>query len=107
MSGKIPTVIDAETHGNISRFLNHSCVPNVEVLLPGNGFDTILTKIVRDGGIFRVVFKASRNIKYGEELCIDYNPNQNRSQVAKHALSGKVKCLCGSGILCKEWILVQ
>lgn len=79
----------------------------MEVLLPGNGLDSILLKIVKDGGVFRIVFMASRNISKGEELCIDYNPDQDKTQVAQHSFSGRVKCLCGSGSFCKEWILVQ
>lgn len=51
------TVIDAGVHGNESRFINHSCDPNCEVILT-------------DG---RPLVEAIRALERGEELSYDYN----------------------------------
>jgi uncharacterized protein len=51
------TVIDGGVQGNASRFINHSCEPNCEVILD-------------DGRLF---IEALRSIKPGEEILYDYN----------------------------------
>ena len=52
-------VIDA-THGNFTRFINHSSAPNLQ---PGYAF--------RDGA-FHCIFLALRQIQKGEQLSYDY-----------------------------------
>ncbi|CAM6129157.1 unnamed protein product [Calypogeia fissa] len=59
-----PFVIDATKHGNVARFINHSCAPNLvnyQVLV--DSMDCQLAHI----GLF-----ASRDIESGEELAYDY-----------------------------------
>ncbi|EFJ10199.1 hypothetical protein SELMODRAFT_128419 [Selaginella moellendorffii] len=59
-----PFVIDATKHGNVARFINHSCSPNLvnyQVLV--ESMDYQLAHI----GLF-----ASRDILCGEELSYDY-----------------------------------
>lgn len=53
-------LVDAETHGNWTRFVNSSCRPNVEALPE------------QVGKVRVVVFRALRNIKAGEQLFIFY-----------------------------------
>ncbi|MCB1181447.1 MAG: SET domain-containing protein-lysine N-methyltransferase [Chlamydiia bacterium] len=52
--------IDSEKRGNFTRFINHSDLPNAEAIC------------VFHGGIFRVVIRACKAIKIGEEITYDY-----------------------------------
>lgn len=62
--GELPYVIDASKYGNVSRFLNHSCSPNlVNYLVLVESMDSQLAHI----GLF-----AKRDIGIGEELTFDY-----------------------------------
>ena len=75
-------VMDAKCQGNIGRYINHSCNPNVFVQ---NCFvDT------HDLRFPWIAFFASRCIIAGEELVWDYNYQVNQ-------VAGKeILCLCGS-----------
>lgn len=57
-------VVDSSEKGNLSRFINHSCNPN---LIPRAVFSGSY-----DPYIPRVAFFALRDIKFGEELTFDY-----------------------------------
>lgn len=64
VEGQVPYVIDATRYGNVSRFINHSCSPNLinhQVLV--ESMDCQLAHI----GLF-----ANRDISLGEELTYDY-----------------------------------
>ena len=56
--------VDAEDeyHSLWTRFINHASLP----------FTNVHPKIIHDDGNPRVCFLANRNIKEGEEICIDY-----------------------------------
>lgn len=69
--------IDARHYGNISRYINHSCEPN----LAG-----IIVKIGND--LPRLGFFAKNDIKTGDELCYNYGNEQSLLSVTK--------CQCGS-----------
>ncbi|KAK8798841.1 hypothetical protein WA158_007925 [Blastocystis sp. Blastoise] len=57
-------IIDARHKGNIYRFLNHSCDPNLTI------------RIIRRGTYLpHICFFAQRYIEEGEELCFHYNPS--------------------------------
>lgn len=59
-----PYVIDATKYGNVSRFINHSCLPNLvnhQVLVES-----------MDCQFAHIGFYASRDINLGEELTYDY-----------------------------------
>ncbi|KAJ2751110.1 hypothetical protein GGI19_004695 [Coemansia pectinata] len=75
--------IDAKTHGNISRFFNHSCDPNMN------------TRSIyiehRDPRLHRLAIFATRKIKVGEELTIDYSPGAVEGESVKTD-----PCHCGS-----------
>lgn len=68
-------IIDATCKGNLSRFMNHSCVPNCE------------TQKWIVGGKIKIGLFTLKNIKAGNELTFDY----------KFVRFGKEpqKCLCG------------
>ena len=77
------TCIDATKFGNIGRFINHSCTPN---LLP------VAVRINND--IPHLAFFTNRDIAANEEITFDYagGCNDNRTQPMKY----KIKCLCNS-----------
>ncbi|KAJ2820815.1 hypothetical protein GGI24_004377 [Coemansia furcata] len=75
--------IDAKTHGNISRFFNHSCEPNMRTC-------SIYIEH-RDPRLHRLVIFTIRDIKAGDELTIDYSPSAVAGESVKADL-----CHCGS-----------
>lgn len=99
----LPTVIDASAVGNVSRLLNHSCCPNVEVM----AYCQQLVDLVKARGVFPIIFKASRSILKGEELSINYHPDVTAGNLENHDISKRIRCLCGSGAQCRGWILVR
>lgn len=70
--------VDAYKYGNISRFFNHSCDPNLCVF--GVFIDCL------DPDLHEIAFFAARDIIPGEEICFNYNK--------------KMRCKCGS-VKCK------
>jgi SET domain-containing protein len=72
------TVIDAGVGGNVSRFINHSCDPNCEV-------------IVDDGRPFVV---SIRSIQTGEELAYDYNLTRSPDDLPE--IEQVFGCRCGA-----------
>ncbi len=82
------TNIDATSMGNITRFINHSCSPNL-VILP----------IRTDSILPRLCLFASREIRVGEELCFSYFGRRGAEIAAApsgEVRLGKKQCLCGS-----------
>ena len=69
-----PLTIDAENHGNLARFFNHSCVPNLS-------YTTTLS--IKSKPI--IVIHALKDIEIGEKLTISYGD--------KNSLG--FNCLCG------------
>jgi SET domain-containing protein len=57
-------VIDANTDGNIARWINHSCKPNCRALVEENEGG--------DGRKDRVLIETLRPLRAGEELTYDY-----------------------------------
>ncbi|XP_058127585.1 histone-lysine N-methyltransferase ASH1L-like isoform X2 [Anopheles coustani] len=68
--------IDAGQKGNVSRFINHSCNPNCKMQKWNVGYAPAI-------GLF-----ATKDIKAGEELTVNYN--------SKYFASMKQECRCGS-----------
>lgn len=85
----INTFIDAEEYGNMSRFINHSCDPNLY-------FDFVRVNHF----IPQVAFFAKKDIKEGEELAFSYCEVENNQDDA--SLSSK-KCECGA-VKCKKYL---
>ena len=83
----LTTSVDATHYGNITRFVNHSCSPNV-AMLPVR-VDSIIPKLC----LF-----ACEDISPGEEVCFSYfgcSSLQLGEQRGDVQLGGKA-CLCGS-----------
>ncbi|PIN21118.1 histone H3 (Lys9) methyltransferase SUV39H1/Clr4, required for transcriptional silencing [Handroanthus impetiginosus] len=78
-----PLVINAKNSGNVARFMNHSCSPNVfwEPVLRESNSDVYL----------HIAFFAIRHIPPMQELTYDYGV-----VTPEKGDKGKKKCLCGS-----------
>lgn len=77
-----PITIDAKKHGNVTRFINHSCEPNTHVRYVNfHGGKPEQEKIC----IF-----SSKIIKKGEEITISYTGGQKKREYSS------VKCQCGA-----------
>lgn len=57
--------VDARFFGNASRFINHSCEPNLRVM-------AVMAEC-KDTRLHRIAFFASRDIAAGEQLTFDYS----------------------------------
>ncbi|KAM4745583.1 histone-lysine N-methyltransferase EHMT1a isoform 2-T2 [Anableps anableps] len=77
-----PYCIDARLYGNIGRFINHLCEPNLIAV-------RVFT-MHQDQRFPRIAFFSSRPIKAGEQIGIDYGDNYWRVK------SKYFSCLCGS-----------
>ena len=79
------TNIDATYNGNIVRFVNHSCLPNLSMVA-----------VRSDSIVPRLCLFASRDISTGEELCFSYYGSSG-AEVNREALQlGKQPCYCES-----------
>jgi SET domain-containing protein len=80
--------VDANNKGNVARFLNHSCDPNLQ------NYQVWIEH--QDKRLPRIAFFATRDIADGEELTFDY----------KYKLTGKgsIKCNCGASN-CRGWLI--
>ncbi|KAL7141263.1 hypothetical protein ABFS83_08G041800 [Erythranthe nasuta] len=80
IEGEVPYVIDSTNYGNVSRYVNHSCSPNLvnhQVLVES-----------MDSQLAHIGFYASRDIALGEELTYDFRYK---------LLTGEGSpCLCGA-----------
>lgn len=86
--------LDAAKFGNIGRFINHSCDPNVfaqKVL-----YDHV------DDRMPHIMFFASKRIPPGQELMYDYNYNYMKVRDANGNIKSKA-CHCGSS-KCTGWL---
>lgn len=77
-----PLCVDAKNNGNVARFMNHSCTPNVI-------WQPVLREVNNDSYL-HIAFFAIRHIPPMQELTYDYGI------VSKGGDKGKKKCLCGS-----------
>uniref|UniRef100_A0A914Y5C7 Histone-lysine N-methyltransferase n=1 Tax=Panagrolaimus superbus TaxID=310955 RepID=A0A914Y5C7_9BILA len=91
--GETVFVVDATEEGNASRFINHSCDPNLEV---------VLVKGLHNHKDFaRVTFFSVREIQAGEELTFNYFKHKlDLSLVDKTT----PKCYCGYE-LCRKYLI--
>lgn len=94
---ELPTkyVIDSYTLGNVSRFFNHSCSPNLEVYAVF--YDSA------DNQMHRLAFFAKRDIQKDEELCFDYNGRNDVSNLENVDASARYSCHCDA-VECRKWI---
>ncbi|OVA18624.1 SET domain [Macleaya cordata] len=64
IEGAVSYVIDARRYGNVSRFINHSCSPNLVI------YQVLVDSM--DCQLAHIGLYASRDIAEGEELAYDY-----------------------------------
>ena len=89
------TIVDPTVVGNIGRYLNHSCSPNLSML-----------PIRVDSTVPRLALFASRDIGEGEELCFDYASPEGRTDgddrpqwIEIEDKNGPPRCRCQCGAL--------
>ncbi|CAN6804308.1 unnamed protein product [Brassica oleracea var. botrytis] len=83
-----PLLISAKNFGNVARFMNHSCSPNVlwqPVICEGNGEPVV-----------HIAFFAIRHIPPMAELTYDYGVSLTSEARDGSLLHGKRQCNCGS-----------
>jgi histone-lysine N-methyltransferase SUV39H len=85
--------IDARTYGSLSRFLNHSCEPNLRV-------QPIYIE-THDPHMHGVAFFTARDVLAGEQLTFDYFGGLSAHAVFKT----RRKCLCGA-TSCRSLIFI-
>ncbi|WBW75064.1 histone lysine H3-K9 methyltransferase Clr4 [Schizosaccharomyces osmophilus] len=93
--------VDAQNYGDISRFFNHSCSPNLAIysVIRNHGFRTI----------YDLAFFAIKDIEPLEELTFDYagvrDNSLQSSQQCQQMRSFKIrrKCKCGA-LNCRGWL---
>lgn len=78
----ITTNVDATSKGNFTRYINHSCEPNL-----------IVVPVRSDSIVPRLCFFTCVDIKAGEELCFSYFGMRDSSECIS---VGNKRCYCGS-----------
>jgi histone-lysine N-methyltransferase SETMAR len=91
--GVLKTTIDPTTRGNVGRYINHSCAPNLDIVC------------VRVGSLVpSVAFFCNRSIVAGEELTFHYGGERTQPMSAiGHDLQGRRPCRCGAAS-CAGWL---
>ena len=102
-AGPLTTVIDPTVIGNIGRYCNHSCNPNL-IMIPIR-IDTLIPHLA----LF-----ALKNIETGVELTFDYgNPSaalhvghniSDMESLTKNERETLIKCFCGESSKCKKYL---
>ena len=88
------TWIDPAARGNVGRFVNHSCEPNLSA------------HAVRAGSLVpRLALFARRDIAAGEELTMTYGDGAEAAGGGESAAlgAGRRPCLCGAAT-CGGWL---
>lgn len=95
-----PLTIDATCKGNVSRFINHSCNPNMFVISVFIDF--------HDPSLPRIAFFTRRDVNAGEELTFDYKMSYTdeeagddesaspTKQLRKQTAKSEMECKCGA-----------
>ena len=89
-SGVMRTIVDPEMSGNIGRFINHSCEPNL-----------IMVPVRVSRSVPRLALFACRDTRPGEELCYDYSGRHSQTSirqvhVEENTQRRKKVCQCGT-----------
>lgn len=83
-----PLIISAKNVGNVARFMNHSCNPNV--LWQPVAYEQ------NNEYFIHIAFFAMKHIPPMAELTYDYGTSRMDEADGSDAFHGKKKCLCGS-----------
>ncbi|KIJ69054.1 hypothetical protein HYDPIDRAFT_105624 [Hydnomerulius pinastri MD-312] len=93
--------VDSYACGNWTRFVNHSCNPNMQVY-------SVVYDTIPHVNMPYVAFVASKDIAAGTELTIDYHPyveEETSDRKGKRPANART-CRCGS-TRCRGWIKFQ
>ncbi|XP_028782331.1 histone-lysine N-methyltransferase, H3 lysine-9 specific SUVH3-like [Neltuma alba] len=83
-----PLVISAKEFGNVARFMNHSCSPNV--------FWQPVVYEENNQSFLHIAFFSLRHIPPMTELTYDYGVSRSDHTEGRGMPGGRKKCLCGS-----------
>ncbi|KAF8066959.1 hypothetical protein FPV67DRAFT_1417027, partial [Lyophyllum atratum] len=99
--------VDSRTCGNWTRFINHSCTPNLCIYL-------VVYDTIPEMNTPYIAFVAKVDIPAGTEFTVDYDPGAAEAPKAKGKGKGKGRpvipegaepCRCGS-VECRGWVRV-
>ncbi|KAI9814479.1 MAG: hypothetical protein M1832_005885 [Thelocarpon impressellum] len=89
-------VVDGEFYGGPTRYINHSCEPNVRQFTASYNHS--------DPSYYHLAFFAKEEIEAGTELTFDYLDRDDTTMTTStKAEKGMTRCLCGSKN-CKGWL---
>lgn len=86
--------VDSYAHGNWTRFVNHSCNPNMVVY-------SVVYDTIPDVNMPYVAFVTCQEVAAGTELTINYQPHLDEDFDVKNK-HGAERCKCGSKP-CRGW----
>jgi len=99
--------VDSRTCGNWSRFINHSCSPNLRVYL-------VVYDTIPEMNTPYLAFVALKDIPAWTELTVDYDPGATKIKGQGRGRGkgkGKTKippgakpCMCGATAICRGWV---
>ncbi|KAE8721568.1 Histone-lysine N-methyltransferase, H3 lysine-9 specific SUVH1 [Hibiscus syriacus] len=90
-----PVIISSKNSGNVARFMNHSCSPNV--------FWQPIMYESNNEAFLHIAFFAKKHIPPMTELTFDYGtPRSDGTDAENNPEFGKKKCLCGSA-KCRDY----
>lgn len=87
-------VVDGEFMGGPTKFMNHSCEPNLR--------QYTVSYNKNDPRVYDLAFFACRDIEAGEELTFDYLDKEDTEPIDDPG-EGAVPCLCGAEN-CRRWL---
>jgi len=81
--GVTTTYVDPKRNGNVGRFLNHSCAPNLAMV-----------PVRADSEVPMLALFARRDVGRGEELCFDYGGRHDK--LHNDSSATRKRCHCGA-----------
>ncbi|KAJ3551284.1 hypothetical protein NM688_g4793 [Phlebia brevispora] len=90
--------VDAHSFGNWTRFVNHSCSPNVQVY-------SVMWDSTPQMNRPYLAFVTNQVIPAETELTIDYDPKAAYDRGKRRRPPGSKECRCGSAC-CRGWVAV-
>ncbi|KAJ7620960.1 SET domain-containing protein [Roridomyces roridus] len=100
--------VDAYGCGNWTRFINHSCVPNLKII-------SVVYDTMPQDNMPYIALVATKTIPAYTELTFDYNPShqiefeakryKEKSKSIMKQSKTRTRCLCGAA-QCRKWLSV-